>query len=50
MGRPKKYGQDTRDVHIRIEQSLYDIITQMAKDEECTRTDMLRYLIYKGIR
>ena len=49
-GRRTKYGQPTKDIHIRIEMNLYETITQMAKDEECTRTDILRYLIYRGMK
>ena len=49
-GRPKKYEKGTHDIHIRIEKDLYETITQMAKDEGCTRTDILRYLIFRGMK
>lgn len=48
-GRPKKYVNGEKDVHIRLEQHIYDTITQMAQDEGCTRTDILRYLIFRAL-
>jgi len=48
-GRPKKYTNGEKDVHIRLDINIYDTITQMAKDEGCSRTDILRYLIYRAL-
>lgn len=48
-GRPKKYVNGEKDVHIRLEKHIYDTITQMAQDEGVTRTDILRYLIFRAL-